>query len=238
MYDHWRGRFYPEDLPKAGWFAHYSRVFDCVELNSSFYHQPKNATWDHWHDAAPPGFRFAVKANRFLTHIKRFKDCEEPLKRFLDGAERLRGYLGPILYQAPPNFGCTEENLARLEDFLRLLPGRLRHVFEFRNASWFGEEGIALLKEHGAGFCVQDMPGMKCPVTATAPHAYFRFHGAGQAYAGRYSDEILSQWAARIRSLSGVDEVWVFFNNDLEGHAVENAKTMARLLAVTREEEQ
>ena len=230
QYDHWRSRFYPSGLAKKDWFAYYARVFSSVELNNSFYRQPKDATWEAWHDAAPPGFRFAVKANRFLTHMKRFKDSEEPLRRFLEGAERLKGYLGPVLYQAPPGFKCDERNLTRLEDFIRLLPRRIDHVFEFRHGSWFGDEGPDLLRRHEVALCVQDMPGLKCPVTATADHAYVRLHGAGRPYAGHYSDAALRTWARKLRQLENVDEVWVFFNNDLEGNAVVNAQTLAAML--------
>jgi uncharacterized protein YecE (DUF72 family) len=231
QYDHWRGRFYPDDLPKQDWFSHYHRTFDCVELNNSFYRQPKDATWDRWRLEAPPGFRFAVKADRYITHMKRFHDCEQPLRRFLSGAERLKAFLGPILYQAPPNFECNQRNLERMDAFLRLLPSALMHVFEFRHTSWFGEEGLRLLRDHGAGFCVQDMPGLQCPVTATAGHAYFRFHGVRQVYAGRYSEELLSEWADKIRDLEGVREVWAFFNNDVNANAVSNAQSLARILA-------
>jgi uncharacterized protein YecE (DUF72 family) len=230
QYDHWRYTFYPEDLPKRDWFSYYSRNFDCVELNNSFYRQPKDQTWDHWHDAAPPGFRFAVKANRFITHMKRFKDCEEPLRRFLAGARRLKTSLGPILYQTPPNFECSEGNLERLDTFLSLLPAELEHVFEFRNAQWFGAEALDLLRAHGAGFCIQDMPGMECPVAVTAGYAYLRFHGVDQPYSGLYSDQALEAWARTIRDLEGVDDIWAFFNNDANANAVANARTLARLL--------
>jgi uncharacterized protein YecE (DUF72 family) len=230
QYDHWRARFYPEDLPKSRWFEHYTSVFECVELNNSFYRQPKSSGWDKWHNEAPPGFRFAVKANRYITHMKRFKDCEEPLKRFLDGAERLKTFLGPVLFQAHPQFRCQDRNLQRLDGFLRLLPKRIDSVFEFRDESWFGDEGLSLLREHGAGFCVQDMPGLKCPIVATARHAYFRFHGIEKAYQGKYSDTALEAWAETMRSLEGIDEVWAFFNNDEKAYATENARTLQDLL--------
>ncbi len=231
QYDHWRARFYPQDLAKKRWFEHYASVFGCVELNNSFYRQPKDSAWDAWHDEAPPGFRFAVKANRFITHMKRFKDCEQPLERFLNGAERLKSYLGPILYQTHPQFRCDERNVERLDGFLRLLPKRLDHVVEFRHASWFGDEGPQLLKKHGVGFCVQDMPGLKSPIVVTARHAYFRFHGIEKPYQGKYSDEALDDWAETLRSLEDVDEVWAFFNNDEKAYATENALSLQAKLA-------
>ncbi|HWC29596.1 MAG TPA: DUF72 domain-containing protein [Dehalococcoidia bacterium] len=233
QYDHWRRRFYPQGLPKARWFEHYAREFATVELNNTFYRQPKAATWQKWQEAAPPGFCYAVKANRFITHIKRFRDCEAPLKRFLEGAQALGEHLGPVLFQTPPNFHRDDENLERLDGFLELLPQDVSSVFEFRHESWFDDDaGVKLLDRHRVGFCVQDYPGLECPVVATGDFAYVRFHGAGTRYGGNYPDDALREWAKRIEGLSrsGTREAWVYFNNDLGGHAVENARTLAHLL--------
>jgi uncharacterized protein YecE (DUF72 family) len=134
------------------------------------------------------------------------------------------------LFQTPPQFHCDARNLERMDGFLRLLPKRLDSVFEFRHESWFGGEGLSLLRKHGAGFCVQDMPGLKCPVVSTARCAYFRFHGIDKAYQGKYSDQALEDWAEAMRSLEGVDEVWAFFNNDERAYATENARTLRALL--------
>jgi uncharacterized protein YecE (DUF72 family) len=232
-YDHWRGLFYPDDLPKSDWFRYYARHFATVELNNSFYRQPKPSTWDGWREGAPPGFRFAVKANRYISHLLRFRNCDQPLQRFLNGATRLGPHLGPILFQTPPDFELNDETLHRLDAFIRLLPGDLRHVFEFRHNSWFSDQGIDLLKRHGIGFCIHDMPGLTCPVLLTTDFAYIRLHGAGMAYSGDYDDDALRLWAGRIRDLrrGGATEVWIYFNNDIEGYAVANARTLAALLA-------
>lgn len=230
-YDHWRGPFYPQDLPKTRWFRYYMERFRTVELNNSFYQQPKDKTWDGWREEAPPGFRFAVKANRYITHMKRFKDPEQPLARFLKGAERLKSYLGPVLFQTPPNFHRTGENVERIEAFLKLLPRRHRHVFEFRHDSWFGEDTLDQLRRHHVGFCSYDMPDFDCPVTATAPYAYIRFHGSDEVYATNYTDEMLAGWTGQIKKLaSGLDEVWIYFNNDAEGYAVANALKLREML--------
>lgn len=230
-YDHWRGPFYPEDMPKSKWFSYYAASFPTVELNNSFYQQPKDSTWDGWREAAPRGFRFAVKANRFITHTKRLKDCADPLSRFLKGAERLRTYLGPILYQTPPNFHRTEENVARLEEFLNVLPKRLTNVFEFRHESWFSEETMEQLKRHNVAFCSYDMVDVDCPVVATASFAYMRFHGSEAQYESNYSEKMLEGWAGRLTKLAkGLDEAWVYFNNDAQGFAVANARRLAELL--------
>lgn len=230
-YDHWRGRFYPQGLAKKNWFTFYSDTFDTVELNASFYRQPRDATWDLWRDEAPPGFRFAVKANRYITHMKRFIDCEEPLKRFLGGAERLKSFLGPILYQTPPNFQRNERNVERLDRFLKILPRRHRHVFEFRHESWFSDDSLAQLRRHGVGFCAYDMPDVECPVAATAPYAYLRFHGRDEMYAANYTEKVLKRWAKRIAELAeDLDEVWIYFNNDAEAFATANAQRLRELL--------
>src|SRR3954468_20024241 len=157
QYDDWRGRFYPEKLGKAKWLQYYVQHFPTVELNNSFYRQPSVASWQRWREAAPEGFRFAVKASRFITHIKRLKDPEDSLKRLFEGAERLEEHLGPALYQLPPNFRRNEENVERLERFLPLLPKRRQNVIEFRDRSWFGDETLAALRKHDVGFCIHDM---------------------------------------------------------------------------------
>lgn len=230
-YDHWRGVFYPAGLPKARWFDYYARHFPTVELNNSFYRQPQRSAWESWRDDAPDGFCFAVKANRFLTHIKRFKEAEEPLKKFLDGAHLLESHLGPILYQAPPNFHRTDENVGRLEAFFGLLPREDQHVLEFRHNSWFVDDTLDLLRRHGVALCVHDMKDLRCPKERTADFVYVRLHGAHRTYAGNYSDGDLDGWSETLEQLTrGGHEAWVYFNNDLEGHAVVNAKGLAERL--------
>jgi uncharacterized protein YecE (DUF72 family) len=232
QYDHWRGDFYSEKLPKSRWFEHYASIFSTVELNNSFYRQPKSATWERWQDQAPAQFCYAIKANRFITHIKRFRDGEDPIERFLDGAERLKSHLGPVLFQAPPNFEKTDENLGRLDEFFSLMPRRVRSVLEFRHPSWYDDETYELLRRRQVSFCIHDMTKLETPVVTTGPIAYLRFHGSGARYGGNYSDEMLGDWAKRIRSLSHhVEGVWCYFNNDIGGHAPRNALTLREMLA-------
>ena len=233
QYDDWAGRFYPDDLPKTRWLEHYVRNFGCVELNNSFYRQPTAASWKRWREAAPRGFRFAVKASRFLTHIKRLKDPQASLKRVFDGAEKLEDNLGPVLYQLPPTYNRNDENVERLESFLELLPARRDHVIEFRDASWFGDETVDLLRKHRVAFCGHDMDHEhETPVVATAALAYVRFHGsASQKYQGKYTNAQLQAWAKKLRALGhDADAVWAFFNNDRHGYAVENACRLRELL--------
>jgi uncharacterized protein YecE (DUF72 family) len=230
-YRHWRGAFYPEKLPVKRWFDHYAETFDTVELNTSFYHLPKPETFVKWKDQAPAGFRYAVKASRFITHAKKLKECEEPLDLFLSRARGLGEAMGPVLYQLPPRWAFNRE---RIEAFLALLPLDLVHVFEFREASWMAEEVIRLLGERGVSYCTHDMPGMDVPRHAVGPVAYVRFHGFAGKYWGRYPDEVLIGWAGWMvdQARQGRD-VWAYFNNDIHADAIADALTLRAMVAQT-----
>lgn len=172
-----------------------------------------------------------MKAHRYLTHRKRLLDLEDSLQHFLRGARRLRPALGPLLYQLPPQFGKSPENTQRLEQFLAALPGDLMHAVEFRNPSWWkDDEAFCLLRRYRVAFVWHDMGGVDVPLQVTAPFAYLRFHGAGQAYRGAYPDQRLFEMASRIARL-GVDSAWAYFNNDAEGHAFRNAITLRDILS-------
>jgi uncharacterized protein YecE (DUF72 family) len=234
IYKHWRGLFYPENLPVKRWFAHYAERFDTVEINNSFYRLPPPATFAAWREQAPQGFCYAVKANRFLTQAKKLKDCEEPMARMMMSVEPLRPALGPLLFQMPPRFRL---NLERLEAFLRIVPRDVVSVFEFREPSWYCDAVFDLLDRSGASFCVHDMPGLASPRVAIGPAAYLRFHGTEGKYVGRYGDAALADWSDWIveQAQSG-RTVWAYFNNDIHGHAIADAQALramvrARLLA-------
>jgi uncharacterized protein YecE (DUF72 family) len=228
IYSHWRGLFYPEKLSVKRWFAYYAETFDTVEINNSFYRLPKAATFDAWREQAPQGFRYAVKANRFLTQAKKLKDCAEPLERMMPPFRHLGETLGPILYQLPPRFKL---NLERLESFLELAPKDVVNVFEFREPSWYDDTVFALLERHGASFCAHDMPGSVSPRMAVGPVAYLRFHGGLSKYYGRYPEERLLEWADWIaqQARSG-RAVWTYFNNDPEAHAIDDARTLRAMV--------
>ena len=228
-YEHWKEVFYPSDLPKSRWLGFYSKLFPTVELNNSFYHLPSEKAFSDWREGSPPGFLFAVKASRFITHIKKLRNVGEALETFLSRARLLEDKLGPILYQLPPNMKRSERVL---EEFLRLLPRGLLHVFEFRNESWLEKNVFKLLEKYGAGFCIFDMPGLTTPLVATADFAYVRFHGSTLMYGGCYSDEELKRWAGQLSQLcQGLRAAYIYFNNDAEGFAVRNAQTLRELLA-------
>jgi len=229
IYRHWKHKFYPSDLPQRDWFEYYSSVFDTVELNSTFYRLPPAKTFEIWEKQAPKGFIYAVKANRFLTHMKKLKDSRVPLKRFLDRARLLNDHLGPILYQLPPHWSL---NLERLRRFLDLLPDDLDHVIEFRDPSWFRDEVFDLLDVHGVAFCCHDLIGMSVPRIATGHFAYLRFHGGKLKYRGNYPVKVLSSWEPWLKQqLAEKRIIWVYFNNDANAHAVENAKDLKQMFS-------
>jgi len=228
QYKHWRGNFYPTELPLKRWFEHYASVFDTVEINNSFYRLPEAATFAGWADRAPRGFLFAVKASRFLTHMKKLKDPEEPLERFFSRARALGRHLGPVLYQLPPGWKLDWE---RLEHFLHLLPRGVRHVIEFREPSWHTPEVYALLERHRVSLCIHDMPGSATGRLRVGPCVYVRFHGASGRYNGSYPDERLADWAGWLQQSAATGaEVYAYFNNDVGGHAPRNAVTLRRHL--------
>ncbi|GAO38970.1 hypothetical protein SCH01S_23_00100 [Sphingomonas changbaiensis NBRC 104936] len=223
-YRHWRGDFYPEGVPVKRWFAHYAQAFDTVEINASFYRRPTAETFAKWREQAPEGFCYAVKAPRFITHMRKLKECEESIAEFLARARHLRPALGPILYQLPPNWRFDRE---RLESFLALLPRDLTHVFEFREPSWLADEVLAILDAAGVGFCAHDFPGLATQRAATGNTAYVRFHGTSGKYWGRYSKEALRDWADWMRGQEAEGRaVWAYFNNDIHAHAIADATAL------------
>jgi uncharacterized protein YecE (DUF72 family) len=228
-YEHWKGRFYPDSLPKPKWLEFYSGVYTTVELNNSFYRLPSIEACTKWKNTAPEGFKFAVKISRFITHIKRLKDTEEPLLKFLSHVDYLEDKLGPLLYQLPPNM---KYDCQLLEGFLSVLPKHYSHIFEFRHPSWICNEVFTLLMKYNIGFCVFDMPDFACPVVATGDTGYIRFHGCQGLYSSFYNDNDLDIWVKRIREMRrDLSEVYIYFNNDAEAYATLNAKTVNRMLA-------
>lgn len=229
VYKHWKERYYPRGLPAARWFSHYASEFGTVEINNSFYRLPPPETFRKWRDQAPPGFLYAVKGNRFITHVKKLKDPREPLRRFLSAARELGPALGPILFQLPPSWRL---DLQRLRTFVGHLPGDLRFVFEFRDPSWIHDDVRRLLDDAGQGYCMHDMRGHPWPEWVTGPLAYVRFHGpSGKKYAGDYPTSSLHRWAKRLSEIaaSGRD-VYAYFNNDVDGHALKNARELIAAL--------
>lgn len=224
VYNHWRERFYTQGLAQARWLEFYNQHFATVELNNSFYRLPSEKAFTAWREHSSSGFVYAVKVSRLITHLKKLRNVEEALETFLSRARILEIKLGPLLYQLPPNM---PRNDRVLEAFLDLLPRDLCHVFEFRHESWLDEDIFALLREHNTGFCIYDMPGFTTPVVSTSDFAYIRFHGSADMYGGCYTDTELEGWAERIGELGeSLKAVYIYFNNDTQAFAIDNARTL------------
>lgn len=226
-YAGWKNVFYPPGLPTGRWLEHYAQTFDTVEINNSFHNMPRPETMNSWRDQTPPGFTFAVKANRYITHLRKLKGPYETLTQFLELADRLKSRLGPILYQLPPHW---KQNLERLAGFAEQLPSKYTHVVEFRERDWLGAETYALMERNGLALCVHDLIA-RHPRRVTGPIAYVRFHGTHHDYSGGYSRSRLQGWAKWIREVAATVDVYAYFNNDIKGHAVRNALTLRELTA-------
>jgi uncharacterized protein YecE (DUF72 family) len=230
VYRHWKGIFYPERVPTTEELPLYTQYFNTVEVNLSFYRLPERHVCESWWERTPEGFVFAVKGSRYLTHVKKLKDPEEPLMRLMERAGGLGEKLGPILFQLPPTFTC---DLDRLTDFLcalrRYRPQRF--AFEFRHPSWLVPEVFETLEAVQAALCIPVSPHLPVELRLTAPWTYLRLHG-GSLPAGGYTEEELRQWAERVAEFRdrGAD-AYVYFNNDWEGHAIRNAQRFRQLLS-------
>ncbi|MFC1478769.1 DUF72 domain-containing protein [Candidatus Margulisiibacteriota bacterium] len=219
-YKDWNGRFYPENIPEKDHLPFYQEHFRTVEINSTFYHLPKETTVINWHDKTGDDFIFAVKGSRYITHVKRLIDCGEPVQNFFTVIDHFKEKCGPILWQLPPGF---KKNETRLKEFIELLPKNFRHAFEFRNKEWFTDSVYEILQKNECALVIYDMPGFQTPEVITADFAYIRFHGAENLYGSKYSDEELLQWKAKMKDWY-VKDVYVYFNNDTHSWAVENAR--------------
>lgn len=230
-YLHWRGPFYPPDLPASSMLRWYTRHFDCVELNNSFYRLPTREAFARWRDTAPEGFAFAVKASRFMTHVKKLADAPQTIGRLTAAAAGLGPGRGPVLFQLPPAWGV---DTGRLRAFLDAWPRDWPSAWEFRDDSWFCDPVYEILAEHGAGLCLHDLHGRRTPEALTAALVYVRMHGPGKPYEGSYPDALLETWARKLVGwAAGGSTPWVFFNNDWQAHAVGDAMRLrARVRAL------
>ena len=232
MYDDWRGRLYPEKVAKRRWLGVYAEHFDTVEVNSTFYRLARRDAVAGWIEQTPPGFTFAVKASRYLTHIKRLVDIREGLARFYEPLEPIvqAGRLGPVLWQLPENFHRDD---ARLAGWLEALGGRdqIKHTIEFRHESWFVPEVMDALRAHDVALTIGDHPSRPFQsYEATADWRFVRFHYGSRGRAGNYSATEIDTWARRIAQWRRREAVYAYFNNDWQGFATANAKLLMRRL--------
>lgn len=227
-YGHWRGPFYPDDLGPEGFLEFYSRRFHTVEINNSFYQLPTARTLSAWRDTSPPGFLFAVKGSRFITHMKKLTDPERSLDPFLERVTLLQDKLGPILFQLPPRWHF---NAARLAAFLTALPATCRYTLELRDVSWINAQALDLLAQHNVAFCIYELDGYLSPQETTADFVYIRLHGPNGPYQGRYDAQTLGGWAGSISAWSRQGrEVFCYFDNDQAGFAAHNALELQEML--------
>ena len=227
-YKHWKGPFYPSHLAEAEQFHYYIRYFSTVEINNSFYMLPAMETFADWRKAAPDNFLFAVKASRFITHMKKLNLDAKGVKKFFSHVEKLREKLGTILFQLPPKWNVNAE---RLDNFLSVLPKVYRYAVEFRNQTWYSDEVYAILEKHNCAFCIYELEQHLSPLQVTADFVYLRLHGPGKKYQGSYSNAVLSSWAARCKQWRDErKDVFVYFDNDQEGNAVRNALSLHEMV--------
>ncbi|MGM0739449.1 MAG: DUF72 domain-containing protein [Bacteroidota bacterium] len=226
-YDDWKEVFYPKDIRKKDWLEYYATRFDTVEINSTFYHLPKEKTLDNWYDRTPGNFRFTLKGSRFITHQKKLNDPQEPVKKFQGLAARLKGKLGCILWQLPGN---QTKDIGKLDTFCRTLGGDFRNVIEFRHNSWFDQEVYDVMNNYDVSFCMISAPGeLREDAVKTSDLAYLRFHGKEEWYKYLYSEKELKDWAEKIRQLNA-QQVYAYFNNDQDANAPRNAADFRKIL--------
>jgi len=246
-YSHWKGVFYPDTLASKDKLKYFSQHFKTTEVNYSFYRLPKPTTYQNWYSQTPDSFIFALKTSRFITHIKKLKGVKTAWRTFVKNALNLKEKLGPILFQFPPSFKATEENIKRLKDFLELLVLRpvaikrdrlfyeqllkLRFAFEFRHQSWCQEKVYKILKKHNCAWVITDSPRYPKAEVITADFVYVRMHGSKVLFSSKYTKKELKDLSQKIKKwLAQKKDIFVYFNNDAYGYAVENAKTLRSLV--------
>jgi len=232
MYDDWRGRLYPEKLAKRRWLEAYAQHFDTVEVNSTFYRLARRDAVAGWMSQTPPGFEFAVKASRYLTHVRRLRDIGDGIKRFYEPLQPMieAKRLGPVLWQLPENFHRDD---GRLEGWLAALesaPSRM-HTIEFRHPSWFAASVLDALRTHGVALTIGDHPSRPFQLhDATADWRFVRFHYGSRGRGGNYSAAEIETWARRIAQWRRREAMYAYFNNDWRGFAPANARLLERRL--------
>ena len=230
LYKHWNGRFYPEKSNAKQQWEFYCEHFDTVEINNSFYKLPPPTVFEDWYSNSPKKMLFAVKGNRFITHMRKLTQPEEPITRLFFSILQLKEKLGPILFQLPPKW---KVNVTRLMEFLEALPKGYRYAFEFRNETWYNEEIYRILKQFNCAFCIYELAGHKSPMQITANYVYVRLHGPAEfKYQGSYSNPILKKWAKQCEGwLKEKKDVYVYFDNDQDAYAAFNALTLKKFVA-------
>jgi len=226
FYTHW-DNFY-QGLSSSQWLSYYAEHFSTVEINSTFYHLPKEKNVKNWSKITPKDFIFSVKFSRTITHVKKLKKTEVEIENFLKAIQPLKSKLGPLLFLLPPSFKLNYE---ALKNCIELLPKKHLYTFEFRNTSWHVPAVYELLRKNKIALCISDLNGKLSPIEVTAPFVYVRLHGPKKAYQGVYSLRALKQWAQRAKEWEANKlKVYIYFDNDEKGFAIKDAKKLIELL--------
>lgn len=232
-YKHWQNRFYPNDLPSAKWLEFYSRTFKSVEINNTFYRLPNINSFEKWNRETPKDFTFSVKVSRYITHIKKLNDFEDSWKLFINNCKPLLNKINIFLFQFPPSYVCDENSISNLSKFLDKTSSSYDYSFEFRNNTWNSTEVFNLLKKHNAGLVIADSSRFIKFNEITSKNVYFRMHGPKDLFNSKYSSKEIVALASEIKNLNKSGKrVFVYFNNDMGGYAVENAKELSNKLGV------
>lgn len=225
-YKEWRGPFYPEKMPQRKWLEHYASIFDTVEINNTFYRFPREENLVKWAATVEKDFQFTLKGHRFVTHRKKLNDAARPVKDFEVLAKVLKKNLGCILWQLPPNLHRNDE---KLEEFCSTLDASFKNVLEFRHDSWYDPDVYEILRQHDVIFCSISSPEFPDDLITTGKIGYLRFHGTSKDwYDHLYSKEELQEWHQKITD-SGLEEIYIYFNNDIHAHAPKNAVQLKEL---------
>ncbi|WP_432713116.1 DUF72 domain-containing protein [Pedobacter sp.] len=226
-YKHWRGTFYPEKLAVKNWFNYYTGYFETLELNVTFYRFPQLSVLESWYEKSDPDFRFSVKAPRLITHYKKFNDCKTLLDDFYSTVlQGLKEKCGCCLFQLPPTYTYHEEKLEKIVSSLDLA---FPNVMEFRHESWWREDVYAALAKHGISFCGMSHPSLPSTPVQNSKLFYYRFHGQNQLYASKYTDAQLETFAEQVWQMKGIEQAYIYFNNDINTNAIYNAKSLQEI---------
>jgi uncharacterized protein YecE (DUF72 family) len=231
-YNDWKEIFYPKGLSQKKWLAYYARHYNTVEINATFYRYFAPTVFARWRDETPDDFRFTLKGPRDITHTKRLKDIDTELNRFLDSIQDLHSKLSLLLWQFPPSFKYdADDSKEKFTQFIGQLPQNIKHVVEFRHKSWFNDNLYSLLNTHKVGFVMNDSSRFQAAEKVTGDFAYIRFHGPTRLYASLYTMDELQTWAEKIRGWLNQHDVYIYFNNDYGGRAIQNSVELRELIA-------
>ena len=227
-YKHWKGTFYPADIRESMQFEEYKKYFSSVEINNSFYRLPTPETFAMWRKTTPADFVFAVKASRFITHMKKLNLDKEGVSKFFTSVRKLNEKIGVILFQLPPKWKINTE---RLRNFIGVLPKKYRYAFEFREHSWYNHDVYDILRSSNCAFCIYELERHLSPIEVTADFVYVRLHGPGNKYQGSYTLDTLKEWGRRcLEWQKQGKDVFFYFDNDQEGFAAFNAIDLQKII--------